>query len=132
MAKGSTKSRAAGDGLGGAEPAVAPKAAPIAGTKILLRRSGVKGKLPDAAAAEYGELFINYHSGDPMLCFKDNAGEIVEIKPPRSVDGGGGEEPPDTGNTVGDLVWDGTYLRVWMALMRLLSVLQFGLCAGCR
>ena len=113
MAKGSTKARTTGDGLGGAEPATLPKAAPVAGTKILLRRSGVQGKLPTAGDAEYGELFINYHSGDPMLCFKDNSDNIVEIKPPRAIDGGGGEVPPDTGNTVGDLVWDGTHLLVW-------------------
>ena len=48
-----------------------------------------------------------------MLCFKDNSDNIVEIKPPRAIDGGGGEVPPDTGNTEGDLVWDGTHLRVW-------------------
>ena len=113
MAKGSTKARTTGDGIGGAEPATLPKAAPVAGTKILLRRSGVKGRLPTAGDAEYGELFINYHSGDPMLCFKDNSDNIVEIKPARSIDGGGGEVPPDTGNTEGDLIWDGTHLRVW-------------------
>ena len=113
MAKKSTKATTVGDGIGGAEPATLPKAAPVPGTKILLRRSGVKGRLPSAGDAEYGELFINYHSGDLMLCFKDNSDNIVEIKPARSIDGGGGEVPPDTGNTVGDLVWDGTHLRVW-------------------
>jgi hypothetical protein len=98
---------------GGVGPDISPAVAPVAGTKILLRRSGVKGKLPTAGDAEYGELFINYHSGDPMLCFKDNSDNIVEIKPARAVDGGGGEAPPDTGNTVGDLIWDGTHLFVW-------------------
>ena len=90
-----------------------PLAAPIAGTKILLRRSGVQGKLPTAIDAEYGELFVNYHSGDPMLCFKDNADNIVQIKPARTIDGGGGEVPPDTGNETGDILWDGTHLLVW-------------------
>ena len=99
---------------GGVGPEISPAVAPVAGTKILLRRSGVQGKLlPTAGDAEYGELFINYHSGDPMLCFKDNSDNIVEIKPPRAIDGGGGEVPPDTGNQIGDLVWDGTHLRVW-------------------
>ena len=98
---------------GGVGPEISPAVAPVAGTKILLRRSGVQGKLPTAGDAEYGELFINYHSGDPMLCFKDNSDNIVEIKPARAIDGGGGEVPPDTGNTEGDLVWDGTHLRVW-------------------
>ena len=98
---------------GGVGPEISPAVAPVAGTKILLRRSGVQGKLPSAGDAEYGELFINYHSGDPMLCFKDNSDNIVEIKPARAIDGGGGEVPPDTGNTEGDLIWDGTHLRVW-------------------
>ena len=86
-----------------------------ANVQVLLKNSGVKGKLPDAGSAAYGELFINYHSSDPMLCFKDNAGEIVEIKPPRTIDGGGGETPPDTGNVNGDTLWDGTHLLVWDA-----------------
>ena len=113
MAKGSTKARTAGDGIGGTEPALLPKAEPVPGTKILLRRSGVKGRTPTAGDAAYGELFINYHSGDPMLCFKDNSDNIVEIKPTRSIDGGGGEEPPDTGNQEGDTLWDGTNFLVW-------------------
>ena len=73
-ARAKTKATTAGDGLGGAEAASSPRVpvAPVGfGTKILLRRSGVRGKLPTAGDAEYGELFINYHSGDPMLCFKD-------------------------------------------------------------
>jgi peroxiredoxin len=85
----------------------------MAETRILLKKSGIQDKLPSAADAEFGELFINYHSGNPMLCFKDNAGEIVEIKPNRSIDGGGGETPPDTGNEIGDTLWDGTHFRVW-------------------
>ena len=111
MARSKTKSTVPGDGIGGVEPTSLPKAAPIAGTKILLKRSGVQGKLPDAADAQYGELFINYHSGDPMLCFKDNSDNIVQIKPPRVIDGGGGDTPPDTGNEAGDILWDGTHLR---------------------
>ena len=85
----------------------------VANNQILLKNSGVKGKLPDASDAAYGELFVNYHSGDPMLCFKDNAGAIIQIKPARSIDGGGGETPPDIGNETGDVLWDGTHLLVW-------------------
>ena len=106
-------SGSAGGGIGGVSPASTPLAAAVPGTKILLCRSGVKGKTPDPAGAEYGEVFVNYHSGSPMLCFKDNAGEIVEIKPTRQIDGGGGETPPSTGNEIGDTLWDGTHFRVW-------------------
>lgn len=85
----------------------------MADTRILLKKSGVKGKLPSAADAQYGELFVNYHSGDPMLCFKDNAGEIVQIKPTKIIDGGGGEVPPTTDVEIGDTLWDGTHLLLW-------------------
>ena len=54
---------------------------PVAGTKLLLRRSDTASRKPAAVDAEYGELFINYHSSTPMLCFKDNANNIVEIRP---------------------------------------------------
>ena len=106
-------SGSAGGGIGGVSPASTPRAAAVPGTKILLCKSGVKDKKPDPAGADYGEVFVNYHSGSPMLCFKDNAGEIVEIKPTRNIDGGGGETPPSTGNEVGDTLWDGTHFRVW-------------------
>ena len=88
-----TKSKTAGAGIGGAEPAMSPRVPAVPGTKILLCKSGVKSKTPDPAAAEYGEVFVNYHSDSPMLCFKDNAGEIVEIKPTRNMDSGGGDTP---------------------------------------
>jgi len=85
----------------------------MADTRILLKKSGIKGKTPAPADAEFGELFLNYHSGDPMLCFKDNAGEIVQIKPTKVIDGGGGEVPPTVDVEIGDTLWDGTYLLVW-------------------
>nr|BAR30337.1 hypothetical protein [uncultured Mediterranean phage uvMED] len=106
-------SGSAGGGIGGVSPASTPQVAAVPGTKILLCKSGVKDKKPDPNGADYGELFVNYHSGSPMLCFKDNAGEIVEIKPTRNIDGGGGETPPSTGNEIGDTLWDGTHFRVW-------------------
>ena len=70
-------------GVGGA--GVVPEAGtfvnPVAGTRIFLKRSDTQGKKPAVGDAEYGELFINYHSNSPMLCFKDNADQIVEIRP---------------------------------------------------
>ena len=70
-------------GIGGAGsvPQAGTFVDPVAGTKILLRRSDTQNKKPAAGDAEYGELFVNYHSGSPMLCFKDNANTIVEIRP---------------------------------------------------
>ena len=70
-------------GIGGAGsvPEAGTFVDPVAGTKILLRRSDTQGKKPAEGDAEYGELFINYHSNTPMLCFKDNADTIVEIRP---------------------------------------------------
>ena len=65
----------------GSVPEAAPMVNPVAGTKIFLKRSDTQGKKPAAGDAEYGELFVNYHSNSPMLCFKDNADTIVEIRP---------------------------------------------------
>ena len=65
-----TKSKTAGAGIGGAEPAMSPRVPAVPGTKILLCKSGVKSKTPDPAGADYGELFVNYHSDSPMLCFR--------------------------------------------------------------
>ena len=65
----------------GTVPEATPMANPVAGTKLLMKRSDTQGKKPAANDAEYGELFVNYHSNSPMLCFKDNAGTIVEIRP---------------------------------------------------
>ena len=98
---------------GGTGPNVSPAVAPVAGTQILLKRTDTLGKKPDAGAAAYGELFINYHSGGPFLCFKDNANTIVELRPVRFIDGGGGDTLPPSGNTTGDLIWDGSQLHVW-------------------
>ena len=85
----------------------------MANIPVLLKRSGVKGKLPNPDNAQYGELFVNYHSSDPMLCFKNNAGEIVQLKPARAIDGGSGELPPTSGNENGDTIWNGSQLLVW-------------------
>ena len=70
-----------GVGGAGSVPEASVMVDPVPGTKILLRRSDTQGKKPGSDDAEYGELFINYHSNTPMLCFKDNADTIVEIRP---------------------------------------------------
>ena len=70
-----------GVGGTGTTPQASTFVAPVAGTKILLRRSDTANRKPDAGDAEYGELFINYHSNSPMLCFKDNADQVIEIRP---------------------------------------------------
>ena len=62
-------------------PEATPMVNPVAGTKLLMKRSDTQNKKPAAGDAEYGELFINYHSNSPMLCFKNNADAIVEIRP---------------------------------------------------
>ena len=83
----------------------------VAGTRLYLRRTDTKLKKPTTADAEYGELFINYNSESPMLCFKDSADQIVDIKPISRTGVGG--QPPATGNDIGDIWWDGSHLLVW-------------------
>ena len=51
-----------------------------------------------------------------MLCF-GTIRTILLFKPARAVDGGGGEAPPDTGNTVGDLVWEKRTCAYGMGLL---------------
>jgi hypothetical protein len=100
-----------GVGGAGAVPQASTFVDPVAGTRIYLRRSDTQGKKPAAGDAEYGELFVNYHSNSPMLCFKDNADQIVEIRPQAPVSSG--PVPPTSNNETGDLWWDGTNLLVW-------------------
>ena len=71
--------------------------------KIQLKRSNVlesgAAKAPTAAQMEYGELAVNYNSGDPALFIKDSADGIIRIS---NMNGG---LIPD----IGDLTWqDGT------------------------
>ena len=92
-------------------PTPTPFAAPVAGTKIYLKRTQTLNNTPVSGDIEHGELWMNYHSSSPRLYFKDNANNIVEIKPgPAS---GEGASPPLTGNEIGDLWFDGTNLLVW-------------------
>jgi hypothetical protein len=100
-----------GVGGTGVVPEAETTATPVPGTQIYLKRSEVKGKQPAYADAEYGELFVNYHSDDPMLCFKDNGGNIVALKPSGPI--GNGPTPPISNNEIGDLWWDGDNLLVW-------------------
>ncbi len=51
--------------------------------KIQLKRSNVleggKAKTPTAGQMEYGELAVNYNTGDPALFIKDSANNIVRV-----------------------------------------------------
>jgi hypothetical protein len=89
-------------------PNPVPMATPVPGTKVYLKRTQTLNNTPGAGDIEHGELWMNYHSGSPRLYFKDNANEIVEIKP-----SGAGANPPLTGNETGDLWFDGDNLLVW-------------------
>ena len=92
-------------------PNPVPMATPVPGTKIYLKRTQTLNNTPAPGDMEHGELWMNYHSGSPTLYFKDNANEIVEIKPGASVEQG--PIPPSSGNEIGDLWFDGTSLLVW-------------------
>lgn len=52
--------------------------------KIQLKRSNVveadfTAKPPSAAQMEYGEIAVNYNSGDPVLFIKDSSDEIIRL-----------------------------------------------------
>ena len=51
--------------------------------KIQLKRSNVleggKAKTPTAGQMEYGELAVNYNTGDPALFIKDSDNNIVRV-----------------------------------------------------
>ena len=50
--------------------------------KIQLKRSSVldggAAKAPEAAQMEFGELAVNYNTGDPSIFLKDSAGNIIK------------------------------------------------------
>ena len=92
-------------------PNPVPQVVPAPGTKIYLKRTQTLNNTPGAGDIEHGELWMNYHSSSPRLYFKDNANEIVEIKPGAAA--GEGVTPPSSGNETGDLWFDGTNLLVW-------------------
>ena len=80
-------------------------------TTIRLKNSVVKGKKPLPSGLQIGEVAIGAHSDTPALYFKDNLDNIIELKPGASV--GNGESPPEAGNDVGDLWWNGGELLIW-------------------
>ena len=92
-------------------PNPVPQVAPASGTKIYLKRTQTLNNTPGAGDIDHGELWMNYHSSSPRLYFKDNANQIVEIKPGAAA--GEGAVPPASGNETGDLWFDGTNLLVW-------------------
>ncbi len=95
--------------------------------KIQLKRSSVldsgvaKKPLPDQM--QYGELAINYNSGDPTIFLKDSDNNIVGIELNKLGTIEAGTIPPTEGNNIGDLFfntstnallfWDGTE---WVSL----------------
>ena len=62
--------------------------------KIQLKRSnwldGGLAKEPTAAQMEYGEIAVNYNSGDPVLFMKDSTDAIIRIAGAGAPGGGGG------------------------------------------
>ena len=81
--------------------------------KIQLKRSSVlesgNAKAPTAAQMEYGELAVNYNSGDPALFIKGHTDQIIRIAGAGAGDLPDIDGPPQAGtlddryvNTVGD------------------------------
>ena len=62
--------------------------------KIQLKRSNVldgsTAKEPTDTQMEYGELAVNYNSGDPVIFMKDSADQIIRIAGAGAPGGGGG------------------------------------------
>ena len=75
--------------------------------KLQLKRSNVldgsSAKAPSAAQMEYGELAVNFNSGDPVLFIKDSNDAVIRIAGAGAPGGGGGagdglEAIPDGNN----------------------------------
>ena len=62
--------------------------------KLQLKRSnvldGASAKAPSAAQMEYGELAVNFNSGDPVLFIKDSDDAVIRIAGAGAPGGGGG------------------------------------------
>ena len=62
--------------------------------KIQLKRSnvldGAFAKEPTDTQMEFGELAVNYNSGDPVIFMKDSADQIIRIAGAGAPGGGGG------------------------------------------
>ena len=75
--------------------------------KLQLKRSNVldggSAKVPTASQMEYGEVAVNYNSGDPVLFIKDSTDTVIRIAGAGAPGGGGGAgdglvEIPDGNN----------------------------------
>ena len=70
---------------------------------LKLKSSVVKDKVPLPSDIEIGEVCVGAHSQSPMLLFKDNADNIIQIKPGSGVTPG--PNPPDD-KQPGDIWYD--------------------------
>ena len=74
-------------------------------TKIIIKNSAVEGKVPDGTAIDAAELAINLK--DQKLYSKDADGNVFDpIGAGANVPGG--DNPPGSGNEIGDLFFDTT------------------------
>ena len=76
-------------------------------TRIVIKNSTVAGKVPAASDLVNAELAVNLV--DQKLYSKDASGTVFEI----GSTVGSGNNPPGSGNEIGDLWWDGDVLLVW-------------------
>ena len=70
---------------------------------IKLKSSVVRDKVPSAADIEIGEVCVGANSQSPMLLFKDNADNIIQIKPGSGVTPG---PNPPADKQPGDIWYD--------------------------
>ena len=67
------------DGLGGAEPMIAPRAAAVPGSTIMLKRTADLGKVPQAVNMADGEVFLNINTESAALFVKGSGGEVRSL-----------------------------------------------------
>ena len=75
---------------------------------IRTKNTNVAGKVPTPGQLDTAELVLNLK--DHKLFSKDADGNVFEVS---AAGVGSGGDPPDSGNAVGDLWWDGSNLLVW-------------------
>ena len=83
--------------------------------KLQLKRSNVlelgAAKEPTAPQMEYGELAVNYNTGDPAIFLKDSNDNIIRIAGTGNINSGdnpSGDTLPPTGNDIGDMFFNTT------------------------